>query len=336
MKARAAALLLVWVNLAGCLEVQSVLSPRADQAERIEVIWLLMLAICTLMFLLVLGFLVYAVWRTRGRTSPEPVNLDRHPDRRLQATLAGWVGLIFLGLTVLITTSFLVDRQLAHASIEDGLHVRVTSNQWWWKVEYLYTPHDQTIVTANELHLPVGRPVVIKLQSSDVIHSFWVPNLHGKQDLIPGRTNEIVITPRRAGVYRGQCAEFCGLQHAHMALDVTVESAEQFEAWRKRQLLVAPDPVGGKELEGVYVFESKACGTCHQIAGTNANGQIAPNLTHIASRRSIGAGTLPYGRGQLAAWIADPQGIKPGTTMPTVPVSNDELNALVAYLDTLK
>ncbi|HEX8231893.1 MAG TPA: cytochrome c oxidase subunit II [Caulobacteraceae bacterium] len=332
---RAAALILL-LGLAGCQGFQTTLEPQGYQAERIDVIWRLMLVICGVMYLLVLGFLAWAMWRARRRLGFEPVDPNQSHDRKLQTTLAGWAGLIVLGLSVLTAATFLVDRQLAHAAAQNAQHIRVTANQFWWKIEYLETDPSQNVTTANELHLPVGRAAMIELRSNDVIHSFWIPNLAGKQDLIPGRKGEAVITPRRAGRYRGQCAEFCGLQHAHMALHVTAESPAQFAAWKAHQLQPALQPADALRVQGQQVFESGACGACHQIAGTEAGGQVGPTLTHVASRPSLAAGTLPYSRGSLAAWIADPQGIKPGTNMPAVSLSSSDLNALVAYLDSLK
>jgi cytochrome c oxidase subunit 2 len=203
-------------------------------------------------------------------------------------------------------------------------------------VEYPGETPDKQITTANELHLPVGRPARITLVANDVIHSFWVPNLSGKEDLIPGRVNRLVVTPRRTGVFRGQCAEFCGLQHAKMALDVTVQTPADFEAWKARAQASAAPPAEPLAAAGQQVFLTKACVMCHRISGTDAGGVTGPDLTHVAGRATLAAGTLPNGPGGLAAWIADPQGIKPGTSMPRVPLTGPELNAVVAYLETLE
>jgi cytochrome c oxidase subunit 2 len=179
-------------------------------------------------------------------------------------------------------------------------------------------------------------PAMIYLKSNDVIHSFWVPNLAGKQDLIPGRTNDIVLTGTKEGQYRGQCAEYCGLQHAHMALDVTVESPAAFQAWLARQSRPALPPASPQALAGYKFFMTRQCSSCHAVAGTPAGAQVAPDLTHIASRKTIAAGTLPNGTGPLHAWIADPQGVKPGTNMPYIGLDADELHNVVAYLETLE
>ncbi len=324
--------------LDGCAGVQSALDPAADQAAHIETIWTLMLWICGIMYLLVLAFLAAAIWKARRRLAGPPLaqgQKSAHEQPLLRA-LNGWVGLTVAGLLVLTIGSFVVDRQLALAEAGEALKIRITASQWWWKVEYEDPTPSRRIVTANELHLPVGRPARIELEAGDVIHSFWVPNLGGKQDLIPGRTNHLTLTPRRVGQFRGQCAEFCGLQHANMALDVTVESPQAFAAWAEHQRQPAPAPTDPRLVRGRDVFIGAACANCHQIGGQSAFGQTGPNLTHLASRRSLAAGARPYSRGALAGWIADPQSLKPGNHMPYVATTPDELNALVDYLDSLK
>jgi cytochrome c oxidase subunit 2 len=335
IRARAGAAL-TGLALAGCSGVQNPLDPVGRQASGITVVWDAMMLVCGVMYLLVLAFLAWALWRTRA--SPrltEPVVAGTSADGPMGRGLIGWAALIVVGLTALILVSFVVDRGLAEAG-PNPLRVKVTANQWWWEVEYQDPDASRQVTTANELHLPAGRPVRLELHANDVIHSFWAPNLAGKQDLIPGRTNYLNITPQRVGLFRAQCAEFCGLEHARMALDVTVESPDAFETWRNQQLQTAPEPVTWSQIEGKQVFLSKACVTCHAIAGTDAGGRNGPDLTHIASRRTIAAGTLPNTTGAMAAWIADPQGRKPGTAMPTVSLTSDELTNLVDYLESLK
>jgi cytochrome c oxidase subunit II len=252
----------------------------------------------------------------------------------LERSLTGWTGLIAAGLVLLTTVSFLVDRSLAEVG-PDPLKIRVTANQWWWQVEYQGDAPSENLTTANELHLPLGRPAVIELRANDVIHSFWVPNLSGKTDLIPGRVNYMAVTPKRLGAFRGQCAEFCGLEHARMAFDVFVDRPAEFEAWRRHQIASAPQPATVDQVEGKQVFNGKACVMCHRIQGTDAGGTVGPDLTHLKSRQHIAAGTLRNTRGDLQAWVADPQSVKPGANMPRVPLSSDELNAVVAYLESL-
>jgi cytochrome c oxidase subunit 2 len=240
-----------------------------------------------------------------------------------------------VALTVLIVASFMADRKLADARSAEALQVRVTGHQWWWRLEYRDPATGAWIETANELHLPVGRTIRIELGSADVIHSFWVPNVAGKMDLIPGRINVIDITPRRAGWFRGQCAEFCGVQHAHMAFDVKVETQAEFDAWLAHQASAAApsqDPVLAR---GALVFDTK-CSACHVVRGARATGRAGPDLTHIGSRRSIAAGTLPFSRGGLQGWIAQPQALKPGTMMPAVSLEPADADAVARYLESLK
>ena len=336
-----------WRNLAAvvlasgmgsCRGLQTMLDPAADQARDIDAVWRAMLVVCGVMYVLVLGFLMWALWRARRRSlAPEAPPMVGHSaaEPRLERGLAGWAALIVAGLIGLITVSFLVDRSLAEVG-PDPVKVKVTAHQWWWQVEYQGLTPSQAVTTANELHLPLGRPAVVELQARDVIHSFWVPNLAGKVDLIPGRTNYVALTPRRQGSFRGQCAEFCGLQHAKMAFDVEVESPQAFDAWRSRQLTGAPPPAGPAEQHGQAVFNTKACALCHRVQGTEAGGTTGPDLTHLMGRRRIAAGALPNSRGALQAWVADPQGVKPGTTMPRVALTAGELNDVVSYLETLR
>lgn len=324
--------------LAGCAGVQSALDPAADQASSVYGIWTLMLWVCGVIYLLVLAFLALAIWKARKSLAGPPVAQGRQSpaDRPLVRLLTGWVGLTVAGLLVLTFGSFLADRQLALADQRDAVTVRITANQWWWKVEYDDPVPGRRFATANELRLPVDRPARIELEAGDVIHSFWVPNLGGKQDLIPGRTNRLLLTPRRVGRFRGQCAEFCGLQHANMALDVTVQPQAAFEAWAEVQRRPAPAPTTAETKHGRDVFVGAACSSCHQVVGQPSGGQVGPDLTHLASRSSLAAGAKPYGRAALDEWLRDPQAVKPGNHMPLVATRPGERAALVAYLDSLK
>ncbi|MFC4308856.1 c-type cytochrome [Steroidobacter flavus] len=324
--------------VAGCSGRQAALNPAADQAALINDLWTLMLWVCGFMYVLVLAFLGNALWRARRVLTAEPLShgAESPAEAPLRRVLTGWFGLILGGLIVLSLGSFLIDRSLANARRDAALKIKITAAQWWWKVEYEGATPDQRIATANELRLPVGRPAMLELQAEDVIHSFWIPNLGGKQDLIPGRINSLLLTPRRVGEYRGQCAEFCGLQHAKMALDATVVSGQDFSAWRAQQLAPAPAPSTPEQVRGHEIFMSGPCATCHQIVGTPAAGQTGPDLTHVASRRSIAAGARPYSFDALRDWLRDPHTIKPGNHMPQVQLSDADLNALTSYLDSLK
>jgi cytochrome c oxidase subunit 2 len=311
---------------------QNVLDPAAEESLQIDLVLDLMLWVCGTMFVLVMLFLVWSLWRARrGHAAPA---LPKQ-ERGLGVALGVWSALITLGLFVLTLGSFLVDRRI-HANTPPDLTVEVTGNQWWWQVQYVTDDPAQRFYTANELHLPLGRTTLVELRSNDVIHSLWIPNLNGKTDLIPGRVNRQRLTPRKLGRYRGECGEFCGLQHAKMALDVIVDTPEDFETWRRHQLAAADAPQSDSARDGQRVFMTSACVMCHTIRGTDAGSLAGPELTHFASRATLAAGVLPMQRGSLAAWLADPQQQKPGTNMPDVDLEPDALNALVDYLMSLR
>jgi len=213
------------------------------------------------------------------------------------------------------------------------LVVDVVGKQWWWEIRYRDTVPGRTFTTANELHLPVGKRVELRLTSTDVIHSFWVPDLQGKTDLIPGRENVAWIEASRPGEYGGQCAEYCGVQHATMGLLVVAQSQEDYERWAASQR--APAPPDTVNAQGREAF-LRSCGYCHTVRGTTAGGRMGPDLTHLASRRTLGAGLLLNTPGNLGGWIANPQALKPGTRMPRVPMSRDEFRLIHLYLQTLR
>jgi len=326
--------------LAGCEGAQTSLA--GDGAEGMQVIRLgiLFLAVTTLAYLLVLAFLAAAIWRRRpvGEERDQAVGKrNRASDPpRFRTMLIGWVAFVTIGLAVLTIASFFTDRGMAQTAARPAISIEITANQWWWDVEYEGSEPSRTVRTANELHLPVGVPAHITLKSNDVIHSFWVPNLAGKQDLIPGRVTDITLLPKKTGIYRAQCAEFCGVQHAHMALDVTVESRADFTRWWNAAIQPARPPTTPLALAGYNYVTTRECRMCHNITGTPASGRVAPDLTHFASRRSIAAGTMPMNRGNLYGWIADPQSQKPGSKMPYIGLEPAELHAVVAYLEGLK
>ena len=311
--------------------------PAGPQAAHIHELWLLMLTICTVAYVATMIALVLALMRARrgdARTPPDLASLEV-TERGPLRTVSTGVGVTVVLLIVLLVASVLTDRALARLPLGDPVTIKLIGHQWWWEARYEDPQPSRVFNTANEIHVPVGRPVVMTLTADDVIHSFWVPNLHGKRDLIPGHT---AITQFRAdtpGVYRGQCAEFCGLQHAKMALLVIAEPADQYEQWAQQQRQSAPRPSEPLAQRGEQVFMSTTCVMCHAIQGTDANGQKAPDLTHLAARRTLAAGMFENKPAQLAAWILDPQTLKPGVNMPRNPLGADDLNALVAYLGTL-
>lgn len=308
------------------------------QAAHIVDLWRVFLLVCTVVFAAVLVALWMAIRRAPRIHMPEPPDLStvNRPEPGPRRHVATAVSIVVLLLLVLIVASVFTDRALARLALKDAVNIQVTAHQWWWTVKYVNGPLSETFETANEIHVPVGRPVIIELKSDDVIHSLWVPSLAGKRDLIPGRTATMAFQADQPGIYRGQCAEFCGFQHAFMGLEVHAQPAADYEAWRKQQLAPAPEPSGPDLVRGKALFQSVSCAMCHTVQGTIAQGRKAPDLTHVASRRMIGAGTLPNTPANLASWIADPHKHKPGVNMPANPLSGEDLAALVAYLGTLK
>jgi cytochrome c oxidase subunit 2 len=219
----------------------------------------------------------------------------------------------------------------------DAVPVEIIGEQFWWRVRYPAQGDQAEVVTANELRIPIGRPITVSVTAADVIHSFWIPNFGGKIDMIPGRINRLNFTAERAGVYRGVCAEFCGDQHARMALDVVALEPAEFAAWRTAQAQPAQEPSMPLLERGRALFRSGGCGSCHAVRGTEAEGQFGPDLTHVGSRRTIGAGQFPNNIGTLAGWIANTQEIKPGARMPSYgSLKGEDLRALAGYLESLK
>jgi cytochrome c oxidase subunit 2 len=312
---------------------QSMLSPAGPQTSSIHALWLVMLWTASIVFLVVLAFLTAALIRgVRRRDSSLAVPAEHVLNRSVGAAVAGTV-VVLVGLLLF---SLVVGRRVASLHASSAVTIAITGHQWWWQIEYEDAVPDRRVLTADEVHIPTNRPIVFKVTSADVIHSFWVPNLQGKRDLIPGYTTAIWMEADRPGVFSGQCAEFCGLQHAHMSLDVVAEPEPDFERWLDAMRQPARDPQTDVERRGQNIFLDARCGTCHTVRGTNAHGQIAPDLTHIAARRRIGAGTLSNTPDHLRAWVENAQASKPGNQMPPNPLAPSESEALVAYLDTLR
>jgi cytochrome c oxidase subunit 2 len=242
-----------------------------------------------------------------------------------------------LSVIVLVFTFVQTMRVLSAASNPDrrpAITVQVIGHQWWWEIRYSDRGGRNAFTTANEIHVPVGHPVRIELVTRDVIHSFWVPELVGKTDLIPGRTNTTWVEADQPGKFLGICGEYCGLQHAHMQLTVVAEEPAAFRAWWGRQLAPRTAPATRAMADGERVFLSK-CSACHQVRGSAAAGSIGPDLTHLMTRETIAAGTLPNSRGNQAGWISNPQGVKPGTKMPAIPLTSAELQSILGYLENL-
>jgi cytochrome c oxidase subunit II len=322
------------LTLGGCTGWQSALDVNGAVAINLKQLILLIVAVCSIVWTLVMMVLIFALWGKRRRPE-EASGISPATEHRLTTTVVAAVIATVAVIGAFTILSFFVTRTLNVAG-NDDLTIKVRGLQWWWGVEYFGSTPDQRFETANEIHIPVGSNVRLQLEGVDVIHSFWVPSLAGKQDLIPGRPNELIVRAERAGVYRGQCAEFCGLQHAHMAFFVIAEQPSAFEEWARlqRQSVAAssdPETAAGEE-----AFLGKQCAACHTIRGTAANGTTGPDLTHVGGRKYIAAGLLETTRGSLAAWIADPQTLKPGNNMPMVPLDAEELRSISAYLASLK
>jgi cytochrome c oxidase subunit II len=319
---------------AGCAGsgAQSALEPAGIQAERIHGLITMATWISVPVALAVIAAVLWAGLRRRGIAH---VPGTAGADRRIARTVAALVGATTVVLFVWMIADFTAIRSLTELK-GDPLRITVIGKQWWWQVQYHDSVPSRQLVTANEIHIPVGRPVLVTLQSTDVIHSLWIPRLHGKRDLIPGYVNRIWLKADKPGAYRGQCAEFCGHQHAHMALWVIAETPAQYAAWYNRQLQPAAPPADSVRNAGLKAYLTNSCVMCHSIRGTSSGAGNGPDLTHLGSRRTLAAGTLPNTAGHLGGWIVDPQSIKPGTNMPPNQLNPEELRALIAYLEGLK
>jgi cytochrome c oxidase subunit II len=314
---------------------QSVLEPSGPLAHRVASLWWFAFTTASLVWLATLGSLWWAAARARRRERRgEELPADR--ERRMTRGVTIAVSATVVILLVFLVTDLSVGRTLDPVPRAHPITIELTGKQWWWDVTYADTSPSGRFTTANEIHIPVGQPVLFVLNARDVIHSFWVPNLAGKKDLIPGYTQSLWLQADTAGDYRAQCAEFCGLQHAKMALHVIAESRDDYERWVEAQRKPAHTPSDSVADRGREVFLTGQCAMCHAITGTSAGSRNGPDLTHLASRRTIAAGTLPNTRGALAGWIVDPQRVKPGAKMPLNQLSPPDLDALLTYLQSLK
>jgi cytochrome c oxidase subunit II len=307
----------------------NVLNPAGPQADNIAWITWMFMGICAVVYVATLAALGVSLLR-RPREDDESPGMSR----RLRIVVGAATALTAATLVVLALASEIAGRGLSKPSGPGALTVDVIGYQWFWDFRYHDVTPSEWASSANELHIPVGVPVVINGMSRDVIHSFWVPELHGKRDLVPGFTTATWIQADKPGVYRGQCAEFCGHQHAKMAFTVVAEPVGEFQAWIQRQRRAAVAPPAETQ-RGHDVFMNNACVTCHTIRGTQAGSRVGPELTHVGSRRTTAAGTLPNTREELTRWVRNPQAIKPGTRMPATHLSDDDLAAVVAYLESL-
>ncbi|HEX3738215.1 MAG TPA: cytochrome c oxidase subunit II [Terriglobales bacterium] len=323
------------LSLAGCQTPASTLHSRGPAAGQIAPLaWSVYITFCVIS-LVMWALLLWAATRRRG-------SLDTHEPWNEGGGQAWVVIGGFLIPLIVLSTIFVFGLTTLRSFPVDNksdMHpeIRVIGHQWWWEVQYIGKPPDQQFTTANEIHIPVGRPITIELVTRDVIHSFWVPALHGKVDLMPGQRNYIHVEASEAGDFRGQCAEYCGEQHAHMLLLVVAQPDAEYEAWYQQQLNPAGEPTTAEALHGRDVFMGSACALCHEIRGTVAHGHVAPDLTHLASRQGIAANSYANNGANLEAWFTHAQSLKPGAEMPDLAEYNGkDARALLAFLQQLK
>ncbi len=323
--------LIVAMAGSGCAGNQSMFNAQGPAARSIAGLGVVMMVVCLAAYVAVLAVLAWALARTRRPADDSP-----RTTRQMTAVISGAVVVSVVVVVTLTIASAAVGRGLTSPSGPGAITIDVIGHQWWWDFQYRDVTPSDFVTSPNELHLPVGVPVVLRAQSRDVIHSFWVPNLQGKRDLIPGQVTNVWIRADRAGVYRGQCAEFCGHQHAKMAFQVVAEPMEVFQAWIANQRQPAREPDADEQRRGRDLFLQSTCATCHTIRGTDAGSRVGPELTHVASRLMLAAGTLPNTRAHLRQWIANPQAIKPGTRMPPNALAPADLEAVLSYVRSLR
>jgi cytochrome c oxidase subunit II len=317
--------------LTGCGSEQSALAPESGPAREISDLWWVMMSGGWIVFGGTLAFLVIG-WARRGKTG-WPLLGDR--EEASVALVVGFglvVPLVVLSVLFVFANVHVLAATSAPKRGSTSLTVQVTGHQWFWEVRYPGTE----AVTANELHIPARTRVLVEARTADVIHSFWVPRLNRKIDMVPGRTNRVLLYADRPGVYRGQCSEFCGLQHAHMAFLVRADPPDAFHRWLDTMAADRRPPRTAAERQGEELFRSSACAGCHTIRGTDAAGDVGPDLTHVGSRTTLAGVAIPNEPASLAEWIRDPQHVKPGAKMPALGLTSQQVDALVAYLESLK
>ena len=329
-----AGIVLVPLLVASCGQSQgdqSTLHAESDQSRKVMHLWWGMLAAAGVVFV---GAIVLIAIAYRRRTRKGLPVIGEEP--AVSTGLVVAFGIV-IPVTCLLILFFIANIGVVNATSspkpgQTRMNLTVIGHQWFWEVRYPGT----TAVTANEIHIPVRTPVNVTLKSADVVHSFWVPELNKKVDMLPGHPNQLSLYADNVGVYRGQCAEFCGLQHAHMAMAVYVDPPAKFRAWLANMAKPLAPPTTPQAKTGEHVFLTQQCESCHTIRGTSAQGQIGPDLTHLASRTTLAGVTIPNRRSYLARWIVDSQHFKPGNQMPDIPLPAAKLHALVTYLETLK
>lgn len=328
--ASAAAAFVLAVSVAGCGGRQSILAPRSHQTHVIAVLWWWMLGAAVVVFVGAVGLLVLAF--ARRRKAGLPFFGERE---RVTGGMVILFGIIVPAVVLLAlfgaSDIYAIQFTQAPAPNSTKMTVDVVGHQWWWEVRYPGTD----AVTANELHVPTGERVQLIATTADVIHSLWVPRLARKIDMIPGRENKILIETPYPGRYLGQCSEFCGLQHANMRLTVIAEAPAAFQAWLSNMAKPARAPASARGREGEGLFISQGCGGCHELRGTEADGTVGPDLTHLATRSTLAAVTIPNNLRELTAWIENPQAVKPGNHMPDLGLSRSEAETIATFLEEL-
>ena len=326
--------LLAMLLLAGC-ELPAVLRPASPQAQAISDLIVLLLGISVVVFVVVEGLLIVTIIRFREKGAKrETTTVDERAEILwivLPAITLAVLFFVSVAILRFLTTQDATWRGLSSSSSNQVLNVRIVGHQWWWEIEY----PDLEIVTANEMHIPVGVLANLSVESADVIHSFWIPELGGKVDAVPGQTNNLIFSPNTADTYRGQCSEFCGEEHAMMLMRAVAEPKADFDAWVKQQQ-APPATMTGEAARGENIFMSGACVGCHAIYGTDAKGTFAPDLTHFASRAAFAGDVFPNTPDNVTKWLTDPQKLKHGNNMPNLNLTPDQVHALAAYLADLK
>jgi cytochrome c oxidase subunit II len=329
-RARAFLGLAATLLLTGCGR-QSTLSPHSPDAQGIAVLWWWMLGIAAVVFFGAVALLLVG-WFRRDRPGLPFIGERENVNTGLVVTFGMVIPVIVLVALFGVADLWLVQKTAPPAQGSTAMTIRVIGHQWFWEVRYPGTK----AVTANEIHIPARTRVQVVATTDDVIHSFWVPELNRKVDMIPGQENRVLLYANQPGVYRGQCAEFCGLEHAHMAMKVFAQPPKAFHAWLRGQERPAAKPVTAEQRSGQRIFLANACSSCHTIRGTSAQGTIGPDLTHVAGRTTLAAVTIPNTPRALERWIKDPQHIKPGNKMPGLDLSDSDFRALRAYLERLR
>jgi len=320
--------------LSGCAGTSSIFNPASVNAQEISSLIQTIYIIAAIVFVIVEGLLIYAAIRFSRKSAPPASEIEGNVKIEIGWTLLPAIVLaivFFVSLKTLSSVAYLPPVSASDPPGQQPVTVRVVGHQWWWEFDY----PDLKITTADELHVPVNTVVYLEVTSNDVIHSYWVPQLGGKIDAIPGQTNHTWFKVTQTGTFDGQCAEFCGVEHGDMRLKVVAESADQFQTWVKDQQSPIPS-LSGEAAKGEQYFLQGACVGCHTIDGTAAQGKVGPNLTHIAARSIIAGGVLTNTPENLTKWLTDPQAVKPGNIMPNLHLPADEIQALVAFLGSLK